>query len=425
MNFDLNIANYNKNELREMFDLPGNYDKNSVEMKEQRLRENILYDKNVDSETREQTINFLTKAKNILLRNINNSNEHLTTLNETNKLLKNIGKAYHTNSRELIKTSLESPEEHMVQEKQRTPVLLSYPTDTVTGNINPLKRRLRKENLVIDTRFRENYYNSSATNFNVQLPMVVEKVVDMKLTAIELPITYYTISKQYNNNFFSLIVSGKGKVIEIPSGNYDFNTLQSIINKQVFILGDDFRYISFEINSSNANGTGQMMVGLKPTTPLDKKDIPFELNFQADIYGNDDRNTPLPLKFGWIMGFRNGIYTNNQNYVSESIVSISGPRYVYLVIDDFNNNNNNGLFYGVFNSSMLNKNILARVSLQTGALSVLSQNNLNLITVSREYFGPVNIRNFQVQLLDEYGRVLDLNYMDFSFCLSLTTVYDI
>ena len=425
MNFDLNIANYNKNELLDMFELPSNYDKNSVEMKELRLRENILNDKNIDNATRDLTINFLTKAKNILLRNINKSNEHITAINETNKLLKNIGKAYYSNIGDVKKVSLESPEEHMVQGKTRHPVLLSDPTDTVTGNINPLKRRLRKENLVIDTRFRENYYNSSATNFNVQLPMVVEKVVDMKLTAIELPVTYYVISKQYNNNFFSLVVNGVGKVIEIPSGNYDFNTLQSIINSQVFILGDDFQYINFEINSSNANGTGQMMVGLKLTTPLDKKDIPFELNFQADIYGNDDRNTPLPLKFGWIMGFRNGIYTNNQNYVSESIVSISGPRYVYLVIDDFNNNNNNGLFYGVFNSSMLNKNILARVSLQTGVFSVLSQNNLNLITVSREYFGPVNIRNFQVQLLDEYGRVLDLNYMDFSFCISLTTVYDI
>jgi hypothetical protein len=28
-------------------------------------------------------------------------------------------------------------------------------------------------------------------------------------------------------------------------------------------------------------------------------------------------------------------------------------------------------------------------------------------------------------LLDEYGRIVDLNNMDFSFCINLTTVYDI
>ena len=33
MNFDLNIENYTKNELREMFDLPSNYDTNIIKIK--------------------------------------------------------------------------------------------------------------------------------------------------------------------------------------------------------------------------------------------------------------------------------------------------------------------------------------------------------------------------------------------------------
>ena len=43
----------------------------------------------------------------------------------------------------------------------------------------------------------------------------------------------------------------------------------------------------------------------------------------------------------------------------------------------------------------------------------------------REYFGPVNITTFRVQLLDEYGRIVDLNNMDFSFCLQFTIVHNI
>ena len=148
------------------------------------------------------------------------------------------------------------------------------------------------------------------------------------------------------------------------------------------------------------------------------------MNFQADRFGNDDRNTPLPLKFGWILGFRNGIYINNLNYVTEGLLDLTGSKYLYLVIDDYNNSVNNS-FYSAFNSSILNKNILARISLQANTFNILQQNNLNILTTPREYFGPVNIQTMNIQLLDEYGRVVDLNNMDFSFCLTLTTVYDL
>jgi hypothetical protein len=151
----------------------------------------------------------------------------------------------------------------------------------------------------------------------------------------------------------------------------------------------------------------------------------LQLNFQADKYGNYDTGTPLPLKFGWLLGFRNGVYTNNLNYVSEGVVDTTGPKYLFLVLDDYNNSVNNN-FYSAFNSSILNKNILARISLQSPtSFSVLEQNNLGLITTPREYFGPVNLQNLNIQLLDEYGRVVDLNNMDYSFCVTLTTVYDV
>jgi len=56
---------------------------------------------------------------------------------------------------------------------------------------------------------------------------------------------------------------------------------------------------------------------------------------------------------------------------------------------------------------------------------VLAQNNLVLITSPREYYGPVDIFKLFIQLLDEYGRPVNLNFMDFSFCLSFQTLYDL
>jgi hypothetical protein len=68
---------------------------------------------------------------------------------------------------------------------------------------------------------------------------------------------------------------------------------------------------------------------------------------------------------------------------------------------------------------------LARISLQANNFGILEQNNLGLVTTPREYFGPVNLYAMNIQLLDEYGRIVDLNNMDFSFCLTLTITYDI
>ena len=125
-----------------------------------------------------------------------------------------------------------------------------------------------------------------------------------------------------------------------------------------------------------------------------------------------------------LFGFRNGIYSGNSSYVSEGVIDLNGSRYLYLVVDDYNNNVNNS-FYSAFNSSILNKNILARITTQSSYFNILSQNNLSLITTPRQYFGPVDIQKLRIQLLDEYGRIVDLHNMDYSFCLTLQSVYDL
>jgi S1-C subfamily serine protease len=75
------------------------------------------------------------------------------------------------------------------------------------------------------------------------------------------------------------------------------------------------------------------------------------------------------------------------------------------------------------NSSILNKNILARISIQGSVYSIMSDSSLILKSLPRQYFGPIDIQKLQIQLLDEYGRVLDLNNMDFSFALKLECLY--
>ena len=422
MSFDLNIDNYTRGELIEMFELPQHFDRNIVEIKETKLRENITNNKQINKEVQIQTINFLTKAKNIIL---NEPKQH-TSFNQKIE-------DFYNSSYELKSSKIEDPQEHMVQVRKEKPYLSSFPSEFFPGIINPLKKRTIRKNLNIDTRFRENYYANSSTNFNLALPTNFNDVVQMQLTSIELPTTFYAVSKQYGNNYFTIIIhfsdeTNDSKVIYIPDGNYTQDTIMKIINTQLNLSSTPFSYVSFIVNLTGGHtGSAQTLVGLNSTytTVLPTPSITsIELNFQFDRFGVDDKTTPLPLKLGWMLGFRNGIYTGNVNYVSEGVVDTTGPRYLYLVVDDYTTSVNNG-FFSAFNSSILNKNVLARISTQANLFNVIQQNNLNIVTTPREYFGPVNINNLTIQLLDEYGRIVDLNNMDFSFCLTLITVYDL
>jgi len=409
MNFDLNIANYTKDELREMFDLPPNFDENMFDQKEAKLRETIINNNTISKETQVKILQFLLQTRKMLLDNSSGS-----TLNTLEKI-------YNT-SFDLKPTELKDSNEHMVQQRRDHPYLSSYPSQYFPGVINPLKKKTTFMNLNVDSKFRDSYYSTSSANFTVNIPMNITDVISMKLTAIELPTTFYNISKPFGSNFLSITITdtGETQVVTIPDGNYTAVGIMNSINNQLVLLGGKFAEIVFILNINNNNGSGQAMVGCATgSTPFT-----FELNFQTNRYGNEDSNTPLPLKLGWMLGFRNGKYINNENYVSESIVNTNVMNYIYLVIDDYNTSVSNS-FYSMFNSSLLNKNILARISLESGTFNILLQNNLNLITPEREYFGPVNVNRLNVQLLDAYGRIVDLNNMDFSFCLTLTRVYDI
>ena len=413
MNFDLNIDNYTKYELIDILDLPHNFDKDTIQNKTIKLINNIINNNRLDNKTKTLTISFLNKAKDLLNEDNNEKKDNLKQKIED----------FYNSSYELKTSELENPQEHMVQLRQNKPYLSSYPSEFFPGIINPIKKRTIKKNLNIDTRFRENYYSTSSSNFNFNLPINIDNVLQMQLNAIELPNTFYVISKQYNNNYFIIKVNDMSAVIKIPDGNYTQISIIEIINKQLENAGSPFSYILFNCNLTYpTTGSGQIIVGVN--NDYNEMVESLELNFQVDNQGLDDKNTPLPLKFGWLLGFRNGIYSGNLNYVSEGILDLTGSKYLYLVIDDYNNNVNN-YFIGAFNSSILNKNILARISLQTSNFGILQQNNLNIISTPREYFGPIKLTSFNIQLLDEYGRIVNLNNMDFSFCLSLTLAYDL
>ena len=81
----------------------------------------------------------------------------------------------------------------------------TFPIAKAPENLNPLKKRIIRKTLSIDTRFRDNYYTTEATNIHLNLPTVIKNAITMKLVAFELPpCSIYAINKRYGNNFFHI-----------------------------------------------------------------------------------------------------------------------------------------------------------------------------------------------------------------------------
>ena len=405
MSFDLNINNYKKRELEDLFDLPATYDKLSVEKREIFLKETILSDKTIGENTKQQTFKFLKKIKETLLADLNNVSQKLTSIYNTDLKLNNSAVTIAGNT--------------PIIDRPPTPYAQSLPSEFYTGVINPLKKRTIRQNLNIDTRFRDNYLKTSASNFQFELPRQFNDVMSVQLDNFEFTNPLYNISTSLGNNFFTIgINTGEFLTIIIPGGIYTATTLIDAINiaiQNFALLNDPNTYQI--VMSQNFNRTAIF-------TNISISNYEFSLIFNAAITGYENFAIALPLKLGWLLGFRLGLYTNKTSYISEGIIDLFGPKYIYLVFDDYNNSVNNG-FYSAFNSSILNNNILARISMLPNNSGAVIQNNLALITFARQYFGPVNINKLNIQLIDEYGRQLDMHNMDYSFCVTFNVVYDL
>ena len=471
--FMLNVDDYSDGELEEILSLSFPYQQEDIMTKKNDLYVKLVRDNSVDNSTKDKITGFLDMVSFRLSKVISIA-QPTTKQNGTNfNELKNT--VNETNSHFIIEKEQEMKEAY--HSKLTDGLHVGELGGAPPGIINPLNYRTIKRALNIDSRFRPNYYQSSAADQMLSLPYKFEKVINMRLASIELPLTYYAISESLGNNCFVVNWDNSGGVfqnsvlVKIPDGNYQtYNTnvasgsggaeIESILNgallSSVAIVsptgtnnGNTIQTdLSFNLRYTVDSISGKSvfaldMSGIDPITDLptliaDGK-LEYQLVFSIDRDGNRKENQPLPFYLGWELGYRLSIYESGLGsasgplrlpaaIVSEGLYDINGPQYIFVAIDDYNNNVNN-YFVSAYSDSINNRNILARINLSNrgnsnGAYRTTETDGLSSqINRSRNYFGPVNIEKLRVTLYDEYGRVINLNNMDWSCALMFECMY--
>ena len=167
------------------------------------------------------------------------------------------------------------------------------------GYLTDLDKREVTKCLNIDSRFRDNYYKCTASNFNFDLPLQLKGVTQMKVTHFQLPNSWYSISHKLGNHFFWVYANGYNKKFrfEIPDGKYDCYLLNSILCNLESTNDPDNKIKLVDlllINLlTNKNGTGNFKTqiinisGLVNTYALD------ESNCTNPNYSGPDQSTLL------------------------------------------------------------------------------------------------------------------------------------
>jgi len=481
--YDFDVQHYSVHDIEQLFQLPTNrrYTADDIRVRRREFYEKIVRSTatvgEVSTDQRKlirQLNTFLDQACDLLVYFIRDKNDKTgqnsevltaTTLYEKQRQERpsppggdqEIALDYHNNVRALTTTHPYTTTTNYYDRAQQELLppntgdfKMVMQNEFNPGKINPIHTPVLTKCLNVDTRFRDNLYTTQSSDFIFTLPTKIRKVVSMQLSAYEFPVTFYSTSASYGNNYLNVyctyynvlsrdISDVAVRSIIIPDGNYSANDLLSYINRHLCPRNSDDSLIYTGLDSSgifncvnlsidlNANGSGSGKVTLGTQEVVGYYDpqlyiISLGLDFTLDIHGQRDM-TSITSKIGWNLGFTRPKYQGKPYYISDTLPDPAAIRYLYLVVNDYNNSVNNH-FVGAFNNWILNDNILARIPINGQYFNILMENQLSQHLEPRKYFGPVDIQRLQIQLLDDHGRVLNINGANYSLCLTFKCLYD-
>ena len=418
MSYDLNPKNYSKDEL---FVLIGIED--PVDRTKEKIKENILTNLNNAEDNQEIQV-FLKSVEEILLDYVDSG--------DNQQILDEIDVDYTT-------------------------------------------QRIMTSNVIIDSQYKEiiNTNNATTTQFTLELSKTLTKVINMALYSIEIPYSWYTFDYAYGTNSFTI----DDVQYDIDSGNYSSIDLITELNR---VLVDISATAFLTINSgkitiqntSSENMTITFFDELYNTTGLENSKINSNLgwlmgfrNSSYTINSSGGKITGEAIVDTW--GTRYLILTIddfNNNYFNQGLVGIATPDHsldppAYNQEANYICSGSSGALQlqqittmktltnaqiNTFNyilNDRSNKSILKTVSPTTSNVFAKipitkplkwSSDNISFPFIEfsgpiqkneRNYFGPVDITRMKVSLLDDKGRILNLNGLDWSFSLNVKHLY--
>lgn len=456
----LNVYNYSIQELKKMIGIKNN---------------------NVHDDQDDDTNNFNEKTINnkceILTKNILKSSLETTNKNDYNRFINEV-KEYLIQCINHDKFGYNSSIENDLMNKNKNRDTIEENNNRTFANnkpiqtynviprskINPVYKETLTQLVSIDSVFRDRtdsidsiqYFNSSS-NFVYKFSNPLKNIISMKISTVELPFVWYLFNEA--NNQFTIetknnpdgITSDTIHSITIPVGSYTNDVLIKYVNNIFMNIKNGLEYIIFGIEET----TGKSFFRVKkqgydddnvavndPYKNNPTKPFIFTIYFYKDY---EKQCEQVILKeydsLGWLLGFRQPKYTVTKehtlidrftfdtihelpNYLkSEGAYGTSAPNYIFIDVDDFNNNFRSSGIICDNNEYISSNTLLGRISINAPANTMLFNTQSDKVFKTRDYFGPITINRLNLKLIDRFGNIINLQNNDWSISLEFTVIY--
>ena len=293
------------------------------------------------------------------------------------------------------------------------PRTTQYGSHMVMTNVHKTNK---SKYISLDTKYRDDFSYSQNINNNITLPEKINEVKTMKVHSVELPGSLLNVSSSLGNNSFQLSSNGNVATITVPDGQYNETALQGIIQAQINASGADTSDLVIDISNQDMG----YVTKLNSSSANISVDFSIRGGCQEQL---DSQNFTTSL--GWTLGFREPtLDITTATTSSTALLNLNNPSYLYLAIDEYQTGNQNN-FLTPLASSLINKNIIARISIDNtnygfGNIMIANEGNGLLVSSEREYSSKIDLQKMNVKLIYDNGKVANLQGLDFSLVLEIS-----
>lgn len=265
---------------------------------------------------------------------------------------------------------------HVPMNRNQLGISNNFQLDVAQDSLNPNLKNTITRFVNLDSQFRQytSNFESSATDYTLDLSDPLTNALSMRLYSYQIPFSWYVIDISLGNTCFWItqtiadpvtgVLTTYNIPITIPPGNYTASQLVDAITKSFGLMNFTFTPPSVPVTYDVSNGKmtlnlyGGSFSGITILVDGVPVQVPAFIISQSTIITFYDHTARLQCgvvcvnksfylnqTLGWVMGFRvpseNVLQTGN---TGTAVVDLTGTKYLILVVDDYNQNHvNNGL----------------------------------------------------------------------------------
>jgi hypothetical protein len=233
-------------------------------------------------------------------------------------------------------------------------------------SLNPNLKNTITRFVNLDSQFRQytNGIDSTSAEYTLDLSDTLKDTLSIRIYSYQIPYTWYAIDTAYGNTCLWVIDGDYAVPVSVPAGNYTSTNFQTALGNAFATAGFDPSINIIEFNSNSGiiklnlfnvkyNENGVTIFTVTTSTTIMFYDFTGELQCNNNCYSksNHDFNNTL----GWIMGYRVPyVNVDASGNSAPAILDLNGPKYLILVIDDYNQNhiNNSLVSISQFNNTL-------------------------------------------------------------------------